>query len=87
MQVINYTDEHVGSLDWELPEDLAANLDALPNQLRRVVLGEIEIQIHAFMLMLLGAVQSGPKASDALRTIAESNEKTARALMTTITRR
>lgn len=69
MQLIHFTDERLGSLDWELPLSLSEKMASLPEQDQKLIREEVENQLRAFLHTLNGALSSGNAAELSLKII------------------
>jgi predicted sugar kinase len=62
MQIVHLNDPFVGSLNWELPQALADSMDAVPANVREIILEDISTMTHAVLLTLLAAYISRDNA-------------------------
>jgi hypothetical protein len=58
MQVVHFTDQDLGSLDWELSKVMSDHLDLLPLDTQHYVRHAFEVEMKAFMLVLMGWLSS-----------------------------
>jgi len=81
---IHFSDPSIGSISWELPADLASALDEAPHEGRILILTELENQIKAYVLMLMGALKMGPDTAKTFELIDSSQRELLKRLIAEI---
>lgn len=69
MQIVHFTDEKIGSLDWELPPNVAKVIDRIPYEYQREIIDELTRHVKAHLLLLCGTTFMGERAPRAFDLI------------------
>ncbi len=80
MQVVHFTNESVGSIDWELPTTVANRISALSPEMQKAVLSELESHMKATTQILVATLHLGAHAEQAFDMIRENGAALARRL-------
>jgi len=76
MQVVYFTDEKLGNVEWELPIDLANHISDLPKEEQDIVRKEFEFHVRGYLKLLVDVVHMGPRVHKALDTLDEGRKMT-----------
>ena len=85
MQVITFTGQTVGSVDWELPSALAKELGNLSDEEQASVREMMAMEAEGLLNLLLAAIQSGRHAGSFLERIVATRKTLAAEMLQELT--
>ena len=77
MQLVHFSSEAIGSLDWELPPDITAKLERLPPDLQAAILARITDLVKGHLHTLIGTLYLGAHSVVGLEMVAIRSSETA----------
>ncbi len=78
MQVIHYTDDKIGSLDWELPPGIVEKLATLNEKDRQIRMETLQNLARSYLQLMMAVTSTGDQALAGLEMMAIHQAETIR---------
>lgn len=80
-QVVSIASSRVGSLDWELPAKISADIEMLSPALQSMLMEHVKMIVEAHTLTIIGSLCLGHLTPDALQLISDRDQATTEELL------